>query len=854
MHSARLQIKSGQVMAHITLIETIRPQSLGKNFGLSSDGTLIKNVIANISEGTVTTLATVTPKRLKNILNIASLRDDITLMPGRFINEQHKAKAKLITQKSLAKKLDCSESDVPGGVQEIGDERCVARLKTGIEPSDWIVIDADDPAGIPDKWRVLNLQERLELLEPLVAGISTCLRVEYRSSSARVVKDGEQTGGATHAWIQISDPAKMEILREHVKVNMQLQELSFPSPRYSKETKQVIGHEQRTVIDLAVWRPGRLVFCSKPTVSAEGYAVVCANVEIVNSDGGILDVSSIELPSGSDLKQLQKETGRLLSYSCNNGLKVSDTSTLSLDTEIEIKGVSKSLFKIMADMKPGDKVRCETPFRASQSEAAFIRLLDNGLPMLHDVGTSTNYYLSAGHETRLRDANIINMPSPFSDETAGSEFAQRLAYSGSHGEDDKMPASALLDDPQFIMLRGKSPIANHSNAMAIIRYAAEWDGVLAYNELSENLVLLRPIPGSRTPKSTFKPRAILDHDFISAVAWFNRHGFPSIGKDKVIDAVETVAKETVISPIRHYLEDLETRIKWHPSTHSAKLSRLFQDYFGTIEDAGVPGADPKYLSTVGQKFMISAVARALRPGCKVDTMLVLEGDQGAGKSSAARILAGVEYFSDNLPTMGTKDASDHVRGKWIIEVGELSAMQKSEIETTKAFISRQEEKFRPAYNRKEITYPRRCVFIGTTNQRAYLRDETGNRRFWPVQVGKINLAALQRDRDLLWAEAVYWYKAGVKWYLSTEEEAMAKEVQSDRVSEDIWQEQLSIAIEGITEISLTEAAKELFLDTAKVSRADQNRITASLKGLGFVREGKFTKGANRNSARYTRKN
>jgi hypothetical protein len=723
-----------------------------------------------------------------------------------------------------------------------------------IEPSDWIVIDADDPEGIPDEWSILNLQERLELLEPLVPGISTCLRVEYRSSSARVVKDGEQPGGATHAWIQISDPTKMEILREHVKVNMQLQALSFPSPRYSKETKQVIGHEQRTVIDLAVWLPGRLVFCSKPTVSAEGYAVVCADVEIVNSDSGILDVSSIELPSGNDLKQLQTKTGRLLSYSQNNGLKVSDTGTLKLDTAIEIEGVFKPFSEVVADMKPGDKVRCETPFRASQSEAALIRVKSDGVPFLYDVGTSTNYNLSVGHETRLRDENIIDMPSPFPDETAGSEFAQRLAHSGLHGEEDKLPASALLDDPNFIMLRGKSPIANHSNAMAIIRYAAEWDGVLAYNELSENLVLLRPIPGSRTPKSTFKPRAILDHDFIRAVAWFNRHGFPNIGKIIIIDAVETVGKETIISPIRHYLEDLEARIDWNPGIYSAKLPRMFQDYFGTIEDAGLPGADPKYLSAVGKKFMISAVARALTPGCKVDTMLVLEGGQGAGKSSAARILAGVEYFSDNLPAMGTKDASDHVRGKWIVEVAELSAMQKSEIELTKAFISRQEEKFRPAYNRKEITYKRRCVFIGTTNQDTYLRDETGNRRFWPVRVGKINLAALQRDRDLLWAEAVYWYKAGVKWYLSAEEEVLAKEVQTDRVSEDIWQEQLSSALEGITEISLTEAAKKLFLDTAKVSRADQNRITASLKGLGFVREGKFTQGAYRNSARYTRNN
>ncbi len=252
------------------------------------------------------------------------------------------------------------------------------------------------------------------------------------------------------------------------------------------------------------------------------------------------------------------------------------------------------------------------------------------------------------------------------------------------------------------MRRGKNPIANHANAMIIIRHATEWDGVLAYNELSDDLVLLKPIPGSRTSKSTFKARPVLDDDFIRAVYWFNRHGFPNIGKDKVIDAVKTVAKETVISPVRYYLEDLKDRIDWNPSTHSAKLPRLFQDYFGTIEDPGLPGSDLKYLSAVGTKFMISAVARALLPGCKVDTMLVLEGDQGAKKSSAARILAGSDYFSDNLPTMGTKDASDHVRGKWIIEVGELSAMQKSEIELTKAFISRQEEKFRPAYNRKKI--------------------------------------------------------------------------------------------------------------------------------------------------------
>ena len=456
--------------------------------------------------------------------------------------------------------MKCDVKDTPGGVQETDGEKYAARDKRGIEPSDWILIDADNPEGIPNSWKVLNMQERLELLEPLVPGISTCSRVQYRSSSARVVKDGEQSGGVTHAWMQISDPAKMEILREHVKVQMQLRGLSFASPRYRRETGEVIGSDARTVIDLAVWVPGRLVFCSKPVVLAEGYSDAGADIKIVNPDGGVLNVSSIELPSGRDLIQLQGKTGRVLAYSQNKGLKVSDTGTLTPDTLIEIKGVSKPLSEVVADLKPGDKVRCETPFRASRSEAAFIRIKDDGVPLLHDVGTSTNYYLSAGHKTRLRNEDTKDMTSAFSDEPVGTELVHGMPPPGSCSA-GKMPVLDLLDDPNLIMRRGKSHIANHSNPMTIIRHATEWDGVLAFDELSEDSMLLKPIPGSRTPKSTFKARPVLDEDFIRAVDWFNRHGFPSIGKDKVIDAVETVAKETVISPVRYYLEGLVDRIR-----------------------------------------------------------------------------------------------------------------------------------------------------------------------------------------------------------------------------------------------------------------------------------------------------
>ena len=529
-----------------------------------------------------------------------------------------------------------------------------------------------------------------------------------------------------------------------------------------------------------------------------------------------------------------------------------DSGTLKLNTSIEIKGSVQTLAQIVAGMSPDDKVRCETPFRASASEAAFIRMGPDGDPFLHDVGTSTTYYLSDGDKVGLWNAGQELLLASHTAGAMNPIFAATLTTPADVGDENKIPITELIDDPSLIMRTGKNVDANHANAMAIIRHSRDWHAVLAHDELSEQLLLINPIPGSRTPKSTFKHRPISDDDFIRAVEWFNHHGFPRIGKLIVIDAIEAVAKENVISPVRHYLEGLATSIAWSPETHVSKLSRFFQVYFGTKEANDAPGADPKYLSAVAIKFMISAVARALRPGCKVDSMLVLEGAQGAGKSSAARVLAGFDYFSDNLPAMGTKDASDHIRGKWIIEVGELSAMQKSEVESTKAFISRQEEKFRPAYNRKEITYKRRCVFIGTTNQDAYLRDETGNRRFWPVRVETIDLTRLKRDRDMLWAEAVYRYRAGEKWHLTDDEMPLAVAAQQDRVSEDIWQEVLSTALEDGEVVSISEAAAKIGLDVTKVNRAEQNRIVGSLKALGFARDGKFTSGPHRNSARYVR--
>lgn len=840
-------------MSFMTVIKSTKPETLGKRFELNAEGKMTKNAIANIWQGKTQAVDLMTVPDLASLLNQACEASDLALMSGRFVGAELKEVVNLVTERELAKLLGCELQSVPGGVQTVGVTKFAARLKRGIEQSTWVLIDADNPEGIPPKWAAMGMQQRLEMLEPVIPGISACTRVEYRSSSARVVKDGDQPGGATHAWIQISDAAKLEILREHVKVQMVLQGLSFASPRHSLDNGAVIGAEERTVIDIAVWVLGRLAFCSKPEVVAEGYCVEDAGVQIINPDGGVLDVSDIELPSKNDLELYRKKTGKNVSYSTSAGLAVNDTGTLTLETPIEVKGKIKTFGEWVADMEPGGKLRCETPFRASSSEAAFIRLKDDGVPFLHDTGTSTTYFLSVGDEVRLRTEDPADLARRINGVVSNLPIAQNSPSRISSAAKSKLSVADLLDDDKRIMKTKSGPQTNLANAMEVIRYSLEWDGVLAYNELSEEIVLLKPIPGTRTPKSTFKSRALSDDDFAHAVAWFNRHGFPYIGKQIVIDAMEAVAKETVISPVRHYLENVEKSIGWDPTTHEPRLPTLFHYYFGAKEKTGVPGADPKYLAAIGVKFMVSAVARALRPGCKVDTMLVLEGPQGAGKSSAARVLAGPEYFSDNLPEMGTKDASEHVRGMWIIEVGELSALQKSLVESIKAFVSRQDEKFRPAYARKKVTYPRRCVFIGTTNQDAYLRDETGNRRFWPVKVGTIDLRALKRDRDLLWAEAVYWYRQGKEWHLLPEEETLASEAQADRVSTDVWQDELSKSLEKKTETCIAEAASLLGLTRDKINRADQNRITTCLKGLGYERDGKFTSGEYRHSARYVRK-
>jgi predicted P-loop ATPase len=265
-------------------------------------------------------------------------------------------------------------------------------------------------------------------------------------------------------------------------------------------------------------------------------------------------------------------------------------------------------------------------------------------------------------------------------------------------------------------------------------------------------------------------------------------GLAEIGLNVTRQAVELCARDCAFHPVRDYLDGL----LWD---RTPRLDGWLATYLGAERSPYVDG--------IGRMFLIAMAARIFDPGCKADYMLVLEGDQGGRKSSACAILAD-QWFSDALPDLharNDKDTSQHLRGKWLIEVAELSATSRADTEHLKAFITRRVEKFRPSYGRLDVDEPRQCLFVGTTNKATYLRDETGARRFWPVAVGTIDLDKLADDRDNLFAEAVYRYRAGEPWWPNEKfEREHIKPQQDERFEDDPWDELIE---KYIRELSLS---------------------------------------------------
>lgn len=363
-------------------------------------------------------------------------------------------------------------------------------------------------------------------------------------------------------------------------------------------------------------------------------------------------------------------------------------------------------------------------------------------------------------------------------------------------------------------------VPNLATAMAVLRSAPEVATAIAYDEMLCAPMLMERLPGTEPSRDDPLPRPVRDDDVSRVQEWMQRLGIQKISKDATHQAVDLRARECAFHPVRDWLNGLE----WDASQ---RLDSWLTAYLGAEETP--------YSARIGAMFLVSMVARIFKPGCKADYLLVLEGPQGAGKSSACSILGG-RWFSDALPDVTTgKDVAQHLPGKWLIEIPELSSLGKAEAEQLKAFITRPVERYRPSYGRKEVIEPRQCVFIATTNEASYLRDPTGGRRFWPVKVGLVDLDALSMNREQLFAEAVERFRDGAKWWpdAAFEREHIRPE-QDDRFEADAWEPTVRDYVENRSRVTISEVARQaLFIDLPRIGTAEQRRVARILNILGW---------------------
>lgn len=259
-----------------------------------------------------------------------------------------------------------------------------------------------------------------------------------------------------------------------------------------------------------------------------------------------------------------------------------------------------------------------------------------------------------------------------------------------------------------------------------------------------------------------------DTDDANLRVWLEKH-YDITGKEKIADALTAVLTRHSYHPIRDYLNGLT----WDGVP---RLDRIIIDYMGA-EDSELNRA-------MSRKHFVAAVARVFNPGCKYDYCLIMSGAEGIGKSTLLRVMGG-RWFNDSITTLEGKEGMEQLRRAWVVELGELSSIKRSDVEQVKAHLSKQVDIYRAAYARRVLEHPRQCVFCGTTNEALFLKGDTGNRRFWVIPVVaelrkyKDWSEAIRRDRDQLWAEAVHYYKQGEPLYLSEELEAQAKQRQQD---------------------------------------------------------------------------
>lgn len=576
--------------------------------------------------------------------------------------------------------------------------------------------------------------------------------------------------GSMHIWLLTEEPLESRKLfasNEEVEVYM-------PSAKSTTRQLEVLGKKKvqegwrlRPAFEIDFMSKGRQVVLPPSTHPDTGKEYRWKRPITSTDDLQVVDVEKLieALPA-------KKSVGRPKGGTVTTKHEIVDVDESVLDMRLEPK--------VLAGIYEGEGVNDRSAFcltialsmvRARFTDAEILGVLTKREFFIGDVAfehaKTTNRYRAArwAHDYCVRKARTeADAAEVFKAEVKVYETLEE-------GEAKKQLKRVVTDLGQADWKRYLDRDGNDKLKPTYKNVRLILENAVGTDVFRRDVFAMRDYYGKDTPWGGTCGEMLNDDDPVLIKDWFAHKWKIEPHVNVVNEVMVSVCKANVYHPVREYLESLE----WDGVP---RISTWLKDYLGA------EGKEP-YLSAVSRKFLVAAVARVFEPGKKFDHMLILEGLQGIGKSTVGNILAGDSWFLDSLPDLTDKDAALNLQGIWVCEMGELANLRRSDVEVTKAFITRRVDKVRPPYGKRYIESRRQCVFFGTTNAEEYLKDKTGNRRFWPVKVNDVDFAALSRDRDQLWAEALFVYDmVGEKLYLEGEAKEQAGGEQEDRVTED----------------------------------------------------------------------
>ncbi len=371
--------------------------------------------------------------------------------------------------------------------------------------------------------------------------------------------------------------------------------------------------------------------------------------------------------------------------------------------------------------------------------------------------------------------------------------------------------SAILDSPGL----GKAPYPTLTNAVRVLEQDPQWGPArFYYDEFLDRVQI------ANSPTRDWRD----EDDYRLTVYMQDTTGMTRIADHLVAKAVRLVARQRP----RHVVRDWLNPLVWDGVP---RIARAFEDYWGADRQPS------DYTRAASGNFLLGIVARIMCPGCKLDTMPVFEGKQGIKKSSALDVLGG-PYYGVIAEAVSNKDFLQSFRGKMILEIGELQSFSRSDIAHVKNMMSTRSDNYRPSYGRTNVEFPRQCVFAGTVNGDDWGNDDTGLRRFWPIQCGEIDIEGLRLARPQLFAEALVCYAAGATWW---EMPAQTEQEQAERQQFDEWTEVVTTwanleILKGAPHVTVADAATHaLKIALSQLDKSSQMRIARVLRLSGWTR-------------------